>query len=992
MKRQILKSLSTLCVSAMALFATSSLVVSCYDDGALWDAVEDVQGDVDELSKTIAEVQAKLEALTSRVDALYTLKFQVTTENELQYSFDGGTTWVSTGIDLAEECACPEVTLVDNGDTVTISVGEQSYTIEKPEVVKFEIVSGKQFFDYDETKSVVISASGIQSVFVAKTPKGWSVEADSKSVSVTAPAESDYSAATSGIVEVWGATEEGKIHVGTLSVVVSTEPVVISMKGDTVVFSINEEPDYGVPYQVFYGASKAENFDADAKSVVDLITSQAEAMWDMNCNWNDEAEIEVPIAELLGEEAVPGTSYIVWAVSPTVERQGWSQIVKASVSDFIKYYYNPTLVTIESVSSWNDIELSVEVLGADEYLAGWFEVSDWNDPEYFNVYEYLSATPGNVGWGGPAGLFQYYTEKWDGSLKDFCSPDYSNSITPGREYFVFVLPMDPLKSIDDYTNADVTTKILTTAPLQAGGSATAELDITADNAVTVGELRPMVKTTGAAMTFYEWLTAAQMALYSDDELLVDYILSESENVRLTDQTEFQAPWTSCEPDTEYTLVLVLVDKDGKYSLKKETLKTDPLPIDDSLEVEIDETKTVVGSFSATLKFNLVGEFSELIIKAEEADYSYTTVESFEKTVAASTYELYGYEYVSVSDLKDNSYELELDPNKSYKIFVMGKTAEGKYSYADLYECKTVLDLTGLVAEGHTVLPVVTPKTPEYKKGYSSNIYYQNSYDDYGYYYYNLEFDIDPNGLGSVYACCVNSSDEGYFEDGWAALSPADKAEKVLTASYPFSRSAYTEKDILEASLSECAYTYDEEWAELSTTTPVVVLVWQNAEGKWCYHEVDYSAEVAKLRADLHQKRAEELIDGNQWTFAWEEMYGAPAALDLGVTKEGTPMFIYDMFSMYPPEEVPAEMKGMYMSYPVGVVEYEIVASDATDGVVNLIGYDMYDDPQIAVLSYKNLAKTTFTATCEMLMIEDVTMTASSKLIPVYDEQGGIGGL
>ena len=168
MKRQILKSLSTLCVSAMALFATSSLVVSCYDDGALWDAVEDVQGDVDELSKTIAEVQAKLEALTSRVDALYTLKFQVTTENELQYSFDGGTTWVSTGIDLAEECACPEVSLVDNGDTVTISVGEQSYTIEKPEVVKFEIVSGKQFFDYDETKSVVISASGIQSVFVAK--------------------------------------------------------------------------------------------------------------------------------------------------------------------------------------------------------------------------------------------------------------------------------------------------------------------------------------------------------------------------------------------------------------------------------------------------------------------------------------------------------------------------------------------------------------------------------------------------------------------------------------------------------------------------------------------------------------------------------------------------------------------------------------------------------------------------------------------------------
>lgn len=980
MKRQILKSLSTLCVSAMALFATSSLVVSCYDDDALWDAVEDVQGEVDELSKTIADVKAKLEALTSRVDALYTLKFQVTTENELQYSFDGGTTWVSTGIDLAEECACPEVTLVDNGDSVTISVGEQSYTIEKPEVVKFEILSGKQFFDYDETKEIVLSAKGIQSVFVAKTPRGWSVEADTKTLTVTAPAET-ASAAQSGVVEVWGASEDGSIVIGTLGVIVSDAPAVISMKGDVVVFTINEDPDYGIPYQVFYGVSKAENFEAEAKAAADLITSQADAMWEMNSNWNNEAEIEVPIDELLGEEAVAGTSYVIWAVSPTIERQGWSQIMKASVSDFIKYYYNPTEVIIEYLPSWNDIELSVEVLGADEYLAGYVPCDDYFDPEYFDIYEYLTATPG-VGWGGPAGMFQYYTEKWEGSLKDFCSPDYQNMVNPDTEYFVFVLPMDPLKSVEDYTNEDVTTMTIKSNALQPGGSATATLDVTAENAVKPTELRPVVKT-DAAVSYFEWFDAEKLALYADDELLIDYILNESYYCSMTDEAEFQAPKMNCTPETEYTLVLVLVDKDGKYSLQKEVVKTSALPLTDEIAVTFDDENCVVGSNSVVLKLVLDGEFEKLVFwKTEPNEYYQPTASEFESKVC-STDSWYAYEYVSPSELVDGTYTFEVDPETDYTFFVMGYTADKKYSHADSFSCRPILEIGTVKTEGFAVAPTAVYNAPEYSsaeypEGYA---YYYND-DYYVQYGYDGSYTVNPNGVSNLRAYVVDANDTNYGYD-WKTMTAADKVKKMLLE---FWCNEPTAEATFDKNLYENMWSPDGEW--LNVVDPVIVLVWQEEDGTYCLMEKSFADELATMRADLHQKRADEIIDNHQWHFNWADMGDAPSALDFGVTQEGQFGIIYDAAAVYGADNLPAEMLGKYMWY-MGWA-YEVKATDATSGVINVTTVDHFGDTQTSTIAtYSDLVSTTAKFTSEMLYLEDVEIEMASKTVPVYIEQGGI---
>ena len=151
MKRHFMKSLMALCTGVMTLVAASSLFVSCYDDSALRDSVNKL----DKRLQVVEKLKADLDALTAKVNGLYTLQFDVTSEGKVQYSFDGKT-WTTTDIVLAEGCACPAVSLVDNGETVTVKIGDAELTLEKPQEIVFEIRAGKVYF-LSETTSTEIT-------------------------------------------------------------------------------------------------------------------------------------------------------------------------------------------------------------------------------------------------------------------------------------------------------------------------------------------------------------------------------------------------------------------------------------------------------------------------------------------------------------------------------------------------------------------------------------------------------------------------------------------------------------------------------------------------------------------------------------------------------------------------------------------------------------------------------------------------------------------
>ena len=238
MKKTFLASLRAFCVGAIALFAA----VSCYDDSMINQELNDLK---DRVTK-VETLFAKLDELTKRVDALYTLEFREADTKELQYSFDGGQNWNHTGIFLAKETECqyvpcdhecppcqyvpcdhecPEVSLVDNGDTVTIKVGDAEFTFEKPQEVVFEIRAGKVYFESEGTATVAIKSAGIDDITVISYPKGWYAEINAEGkVEVTAPnyeetqPELDYETwteipakyAASGYVKVHACSTEGK--------------------------------------------------------------------------------------------------------------------------------------------------------------------------------------------------------------------------------------------------------------------------------------------------------------------------------------------------------------------------------------------------------------------------------------------------------------------------------------------------------------------------------------------------------------------------------------------------------------------------------------------------------------------------------------------------------------------------------------------------------------------------------------------------------------
>ena len=84
------------------------------------------------------------------------------------------------------------------------------------------------------------------------------------------------------------------------------------------------------------------------------------------------------------------------------------------------------------------------------------------------------------------------------------------------------------------------------------------------------------------------------------------------------------------------------------------------------------------------------------------------------------------------------------------------------------------------------------------------------------------------------------------------------------------------------------------------------------------------------------------------------------------------------------ENLPAEMVGMYMQYMAW--EYEVVATDATSGVIRVFATDHFGDVVSSEGTYTDWNGTTCVVNLDVLMLSDVTMTVSEEVLPVYIEQ------
>ena len=1039
-----MKGLMAFCAGVMTLCAASSLVVSCdvYDDSELRNQISALDTRV----KNLEAIKEQLAALTARVDALYTLTFQVTDANELQYSFDGGKTWTSTGVVLAAQCEhecppcqyvpceheCPQVSLVDNGDTVTIKIGDAEFTIEKPQEIVFEIRAGKVYFESESTMKVAIKSSGIEDITVMAAPKGWYAEINSEGmVEITAPNYEDCQEgygwdendeyyeipakyAASGYVKIHACSVDGKCMVGKLPVEVAGQPLIVKAYAGNAYFTLAGTASwYNATF--YYGVSEKANLEADT---ADLLERMNNGDWSLSddypTNWGEETDIEVAIADLLGEEPQVGKEYVVWAA---VEN---SEAMPYDTEDLVLAYYSPVNVAItenEAAKTAFNVEVTVDVQGADSYVAVAMPESQLQWTSIEDIQDQMAMAMAEGMYYG-----KLYTESYTGSALDIAagtSYSMSGNYSPDSDVYVFILPIDG-RSKEDYTPADVVYGQFTTAALVSGGA----IDLTATQVTSyMGEvydyeiwdyvmqeihLDPYtqlgVEVTPSATAdwsafYYTWMDAATYADYGAyEEDLVDYLLLNSYPnspaeisawpVYLTEQTS---------PATTMHFVAFIVDQDGKYgkiahveATTKELVKADLVwaePFTTNIENGIlKNTQTLKftpvfedGKEAASYKYVLAQtkyyNQYEGMDDAQMAEELYFSTSSSVKTVSAEEL-VNGVLYVD-----GHSY------GYPYYFAIVPIDAEGNPgASAAIIEYETVFELDEAVTEGaafEATMPQITLNLPPVDEfypdgGWGDAAYY--GYEDqsewgYGYhYYYEIGFAVAPVEGTEVIAQYVDT--QSYPLGATAAA----RAGQLWSESLGFGAITTTEP-------AESSYKYLSHYQDEPAPAVVLCVSWKDAEGTIYYMDIDVQPELQKLAdrmTGMINGDVQEVTtpDGKQWAFNWTAMGmgDMTAILDFGVTMEGQCVVAYDPAVMGAPEGTPYQIFNM--------IGYEFEAVDATSGKLTLISTNMFGEEITQEFEYSNFTGTScyFTFGEDSFIGQDADATLTEVAV---DMTGGV---
>ncbi len=1023
-----------LCAGVMTLCAASSLFVSCegYDDSELRGQISQL----DQRVKNLENLQAQLEALTARVDALYTLKFQVAANNELQYSFDGGKTWTGTGIILAKEAEpcdhecppcqyvpcdheCPEVSLVDNGDSVTIKVGDAEFTIEKPEEIVFEIRAGKLYFESEATMTVGIKSSGIEDITVMAAPKGWWAEINSDGlVEITAPnyddtqAELDYETweeipakyAASGYVKVHACGVDGKCMVGKVPVEVVEQALVVKAYAGQAYFNIAGSYSWAPTF--YYGISTKESLEADTKVLIDALNADDWAVYEnFDQNWGEPAVLTT-VEELLGEEPKVGTEYVVWALLHDYSTLSFS------TEDLVLAYYSPVEVKIAEVEAEKtayNVTVNVEVNGADSYVAVAMPELYCDDVEYQKEQMVMALAEGQY-------YGKLYTESYSGSALDIAAGttfSMTGQYAPNSSLYVFILPLDG-RPAEDYTAADVTYAQFSTAALTAGGS----IDLTAkqvtsymgqvydyeiwdyvtkeivlDRYTQLGvEVTPSATSDWTAF-YFTWMdefTYADYGAYEED--LVDYIL---ENSYGNTPSELKSwPYYSVEkvaPNTTMHFVAFIVDAAGKYGkIAHVEATSDELEKADFVWTEPFETNLVDGVLKNTTTLKFTPKFEGGV---EAASYKYVLAqtkyynqyegmddaqmaEELFFSTASSVVTVNADELVNgVLYVEGNSY------GYPYYFAIVPIDAEGRPgASAAILEYESVFALDEAVTEGaafEATKPQITLNLPPVEEFYPDG-----GWGDAAYYGYE---DQTEWGYGYHY----------YYEIGFA-VAPAEgtevKAQYVDTQSYTLGADAATRAGQLwSESLGfgcvtttepmESSYKYLSHYQDEPAPAVVLCVSWKDAEGTVYYMDIDVQPELQKLADRMtrmingESEPVELSVDGKQWIFSWDAM-GVIGMLDFGVSAENYFYLAYDATAY--------GMEG-YVEY-IGS-EYSVTPADETSGVITLVTYNMFGEPITMDIAYSGLTETSCSFVNTDVMLCDlegnpVVATVSDEVLPV----------
>lgn len=564
-----------------------------------------------------------------------------------------GETWLSTGI-TATEGASIFAKVEDDEDFVYFTLADgSSLKVAKEKDFICEPLSGKQYFNAGETKTLKLNLSNVEKTTVTK-PEGWKASVSGDVLSITAPAADNQYAELEGKVTVLAVSASKEFTMSDVLVEVGNLPHTITIDAAQNV-TITIEADFSADYEngwtgaYYAGVSKLSEFSPEA-----IVES-------LNANDRKQAHYEplsTTIAELLGSEP-ENTSYVVWCI------------------DEYDYGLNPddmifeTLVNVEvnfevSDLTFEDAHIEVSVKGADSYYATVISKAEYNiqtvleNLAFGDAYEVLS--------GNYSGLLSEY-----GMVSDWMG-DMPNEINPGTKYVALAVPI--LTGVSEYTEEDVYVQEIEIPAIAFGGSMTATVgEVTADYTSVEAEISA---SDGTYKVFANYISEENLGQYADDDAILEFLTSAS-GIESAD-LPYTYSKTGLTSGAKGYIMAVAVDRAGKAgTIARQAANTDELVFSDvALTLEVAET----GIMDATISVSGEGIVSYRyfnLTPAQSSMYPYggpsgVDLEGIENMLAINEY--YAIKKAEAADVAAGLELTDLTPNSTYHLYIVGVDASG----------------------------------------------------------------------------------------------------------------------------------------------------------------------------------------------------------------------------------------------------------------------------------------------------------------------------
>ena len=331
-----------------------------------------------------------------------------------------------------------------------------------------------------------------------------------------------------------------------------------------------------------------------------------------------------------------GEHFIVWALP-------YDETNNPVIDDLTYVYYEPVSTEVKLVeASFSDIEVSLNLFGAEKFLVGFIPESKFAGYGFtFDKYMTMRNE-------GPFAMFQMvgadpmyaqYAEQYLGAtLENGTEGDYMVSalnaeglgdvLAPGAKYYVWAMPVIAGLSYADYdyeTHFKPYVYEFETLPLEYSASAAATVDI--DYTVTPKTISATVEVENAVMAYYmmleggvyrDWNTGASYDVNDmTDEEIADLLIANG-----TPRNEFPINIfeQGLDPESSHTLLVLAIDEEGCYSgVESETIETAPVTFAEDFSVEFVSFDAAAG----TAIFNVTGDAQKVICYHSYSD-EYTT--------------------------------------------------------------------------------------------------------------------------------------------------------------------------------------------------------------------------------------------------------------------------------------------------------------------------------------------------------------------------------